>query len=164
MEEQTWDTPGIRDVLAPERTTTVNEKGEYCFTVTAGLWRVTVDAMEDEPGFAWKYSSERGSLAFIINEAVPNLRIYQSDHKFTGRVFCIVPSDCQGLEIRMQEAGIANKPDRFQIITHTDGDGHFEFKGVPQMAMTVYVEKRNFCWEKSYHTVTTVSANQHITF
>ena len=50
MEEEMWDTPGILDRLVPQRNTTVNEHGEYCFTAKKGLWRVNVYAMEDEPG------------------------------------------------------------------------------------------------------------------
>jgi len=38
------------DKLVAERTTKVNSEGEYCFTATLGLWRITVDAMDDEPG------------------------------------------------------------------------------------------------------------------
>lgn len=75
MEEEMWDTPGILDRLVPQRNTTVNEHGEYCFTAKKGLWRVNVYAMEDEPGIHFLYGSERGSLAFIMHEGVPNLRI-----------------------------------------------------------------------------------------
>lgn len=75
LEEETWDTPGILDRLVPERNTTVNEDGEYCFTAKLGLWRLNVHSMEDEVGIHFKYGSERGSLAFIANDGVPNVRI-----------------------------------------------------------------------------------------
>ena len=75
LEHETWDTPGIIDKLVAERTTTVNSEGEFCFTASTGLWRVTVDTMDDEPGVNFDYSSERGSLAFINNEPVSSLGI-----------------------------------------------------------------------------------------
>ena len=57
------------DRLVPERSTIVNEKGEYCFTASAGLWRVTADILpeEEEIGLSWHYSSDRGNMAYITN-------------------------------------------------------------------------------------------------
>ena len=72
LEEETWETPGIEDRLVAERTTVTNQDGEFCFTATHGLWRVTVDKTEDEEeGITWDYSSDRGSLAFIRETGVP---------------------------------------------------------------------------------------------
>ena len=68
LEEEDWDTPGIEDKLVAERTTTTNEKGEFCFSAHLGLWRVTADILPDEEvaGYNFKYGSDRGEMAFIM--------------------------------------------------------------------------------------------------
>ena len=53
----------------------------------------------------------------------------------------------------MIRAGIADVPDRYQSITHTDDNGKFDFGGVPFLTLNVYVEKKHFCWERHMQTV-----------
>ena len=48
------------------------------------------------------YGSERGSLAFVAHEGVPNMRIEQLNQTFTGNVTCINQRDCAGMEIKLQ--------------------------------------------------------------
>ena len=79
----------------------------------------------------WAYGSDRGAMAFIRNEAIPNLVIQQANVTTHGIVRCINQEDCAGLEIRMVRAGIADIPDRFETTTTTDENGIFHFKGIP---------------------------------
>ena len=77
LEEETWDTPGITDKLVAERTTTTNEKGQYCFTVSRGLWRVTADRTpeEERDGLQWDYGSDRGQISLVTHEGIGNIVI-----------------------------------------------------------------------------------------
>ena len=77
LEHETWDTPGITDKLVPERTTTTNENGEYCFTVSRGLWRITADRTpgEERDGLHWDYGSDRGQIGLVNHEGISNIVI-----------------------------------------------------------------------------------------
>ena len=122
---------------------------------------------EVKAGMAWNYGSDRGSLAFIINDAVPNLQIRQANQTSYGSVVCLDQEDCENLEIRMVRSGIADVPDRFESITHTDKDGRFDFKGVPHdMQLSVYVEKKHYCWKRQMLTckLERTAAAQALTF
>ena len=93
LEEETWETAGILDRLVPERTTTINAEGEYCFTASPGLWRVTADVLKEEQdvGLQWHYSSDRGEMAFVTNGPITNLHIMQANKTAGGHVNCLDP-------------------------------------------------------------------------
>ena len=139
LEEETWETPDIMDRLVPERTTTINKEGEYCFTASPGLWRVTADVLKEEQdvGLQWHYSSDRGEMAFVTNSPITNLHIMQANKTAAGHVTCLVPEDCIGLEVMMTEAGIARPEDKEQFYAYTDEHGNFSFQGVPKKKMIV---------------------------
>lgn len=108
---------------------------------------------EEQAGYTFRYGSDRGEMAFIMHQGVPNLTIRQANSTAFGIVNCLKPEDCVGLEIKMVRAGIANVPDRFNTVTYTDEKGMFDFKGVPQMTLNVHVEKKHFCWERQMKQV-----------
>ena len=91
LEHQSWDDPGIEDLLVPERTTTTNADGRYCFTAHLGLWRVTADLLpeEEQAGYTFQYGADRGELAFIMEEGVPNHVIRQANSTASGIVKCL---------------------------------------------------------------------------
>lgn len=91
LEHETWETPGIGDKLVAERTTTTNKDGQFCFSAHLGLWRVTADLLpeEEQAGFNFHYGSDRGEMAFIMQEGVPNLVIKQANSTASGSVKCL---------------------------------------------------------------------------
>ena len=104
LEGETWETPDIEKSLVRERKTTVDETGEFCFTASVGLWRINVQRTKEDKaeGINFDYSSERGSLAFVTNEAITNLNIFQTNSTQSGEAVCFYKEDCAGLEIKMQ--------------------------------------------------------------
>jgi hypothetical protein len=56
LEEQSWETDGIQDLLVPLREILTDENGKYCFTATKGLWLVVpeITAEEKKQGFMFQ--------------------------------------------------------------------------------------------------------------
>jgi hypothetical protein len=48
MRNETWDTPNINDTLADEISVKLDEKGNFCFKSSAGLWRIWHNFSPDE--------------------------------------------------------------------------------------------------------------------
>lgn len=67
------------------------------------------------------------------------------------------------MEMKLQQHGIAENPNRIILKTKTDEYGGFEFRGVPRENLVLFVDKRNYCWDLHYHKVdTSLSTNDHL--
>ena len=69
--------------------------------------------------------------------------------------------------MRLQQHGIAENPNRLVLKTKTDENGQFYFQNLPRETLVLFVDKRNYCWDNTYHKVNTADPqnNQvHLTF
>ena len=87
LKNQTWDTEGIELELVARRTTTITN-GEYCVTVTPGLWSISAQIFpeEEEKGLTWDYGAPNGVRAYIVDRGINSVNIRQANLTLSGKV------------------------------------------------------------------------------